>query len=102
MSAKGPPFFVKVKNHKDADTVEDMLKRKHKPQQGYGLSKAPTVIIKENADDLYSRLKLIVAELQAGNDSQFLRNEARTIIDYMLEQGWMRKDAHEDFVYLLD
>ena len=97
-----PRFFVHVRRHKDAEAIEDMLIRKNKPTKGYGMKSTPNTIIYKDAHDLKDKLGLAVAEIEAGNDSEFVKNEARQIVDLMLENGWMSRQKHRNFVSLLE
>ena len=61
-----------------------------------GISK--TIILSSDPDELCERLKLLLQEKQAGNNSDIINNEIVAIVDKLLEYKCISKKQHEQIL----
>ena len=57
-----------------------------------------TIFLLENPDDLCNRLKLLLQEKQAGNNSDIINQEIVAIVDKLLEYKCMSKKEHKQIL----
>ena len=62
-----------------------------------GISK--TIILSSNPDELYDRLKLLLQERHAGNNSDIINNEIVAIVDKLLEHKCISKKQHKQILF---
>ena len=61
-------------------------------------SSVTTIFLSENADELCDRLKLLLQEKHAGNNSDLINNESVAIIDKLLEYKCITKKQHKQIL----
>ena len=61
-----------------------------------GVSK--TIFLSSDPDELCDRLKLLLQEKQAGNNSDKINNEIVAIVDKLLEYKCISKKQHKQFL----
>ena len=58
-----------------------------------------TIFLSENADELCNRLKLLLQEKHAGNNSDIINDEIVAIVDKLLEYKCISKKQHKQILY---
>ena len=58
-----------------------------------------TIFLQSNPDELCNRLKIILRETQAGNDSDLTNKEIIAIVDKLLEYKCMSKKRHKQLLF---
>ena len=66
------------------------------PITGSGFTK--TIILSSDPDELCNRLRLILQEKQAGNNSHIINKESVAIVDKLLEYKYISKKQHEQIL----
>ena len=61
-------------------------------------SRVTTIFLSENPDELCDRLKLLLQEKQAGNNSDLINDEIVAIVDKLLEYKCISKKQHEQIL----
>ena len=61
-----------------------------------GVSK--TIFLSSNPDELFDRLKLLLQEKQAGNNSDVINEEIVAIVDKLLEYKCISKKQHKQIL----
>ena len=62
-----------------------------------GVSK--TIFLSSDPDELCERLKLLLQEKHAGNNSDIINQEIVAIVDKLLEYNCITKKQHEQIIY---
>ena len=57
-------------------------------------SEVTTIFLSENADELCDKLKLLLQEIQARNNSDIINEEINAIVDNLLEYKRISKKQH--------
>ena len=57
-----------------------------------------TIILSSNPDELCDRLKLLLQERHAGNNSDIINNEIVAIVDKLLEYKCISKKQHKQIL----
>ena len=57
-----------------------------------------TIYLSENPDELCNRLKLLLQEKQAGNNSDIINDEIVAIVDKLLEYKCISKKRHKQIL----
>ena len=96
--AKEMNFDVKGFGRKSTQdrTLKYLLKSPGSMVSASGVSK--TIFLSSDPDEICKRLKLLVQEKQAGNDSDLINQEITAIVDKLLEYKCKSKKEHKQLV----
>ena len=97
--AKEMHFDMKSPGNKSTreKTLIKLLKSPGLMLSASGVSK--TIFLSENADELCDRLKLLLQEKHAGNNSDIINDEIVAIVDKLLEYKCITKKQHKQILY---
>ena len=89
-------FNIKQKGRK-SDRDKSMIKLLKSPAiMASGISN--TIILSSNPDELCDRLKLLLQEIQGGNNSDLINKEIVAIVDKLLEYKCITKKQHKQIL----
>ena len=89
-------FNIRQKGNK-SDRDKSIIRLLRSPRiMASGVSK--TIFLSENADELCDRLKLLLQEKHAGNNSDIINEEIVAIVDKLLEYKCISKKQHEQIL----
>ena len=93
--AKEVNFNIRQKGNK-SDRDKSIIRLLRSPRiLASGLK---TIFLSENADELCNRLKLLLQEKHAGNNSDIINDEIVAIVDKLLEYKCMSKKQHKQIL----
>ena len=95
--AKEMNFNIKEKGNK-SDRDKSIIRLLKSPAiMASGVSK--TIFLSSDANELCDRLKLLLQEKHAGNNSDIINNEIVAIVDKLLEYKCISKKQHKQILY---
>ena len=96
--AKEMNFDMKAQGRKSTRdrTLINLLKSPSLIVSASGFSK--TIFLSSDPDELCNRLKLLLPEKQAGNNSKIINEEIVAIVDKLLEYKWISKKQHKQIL----
>ena len=96
--AKEMNFDAKAVGNKSTrdKTLIKLLKSPGLMFSASGVSK--TIFLSSDANELYDRLKLLLQEKHAGNNSDIINNEIVAIVDNLLEYKCISKKQHKQIL----
>ena len=62
-------------------------------------SVSKSIFLSSDPDELCDRLKLLLQEIQAGNNSDIINEEMVAIVDKLLEYNCISKNQHEKILF---
>ena len=90
--AKEMNFDLKAQGNKSTRDRTLIKKLKSPAIMALGVT---TIFLSENPDEFYNRLKLLLQEKQAGNNSDIINDEIVAIVDELLEYKCISKKQHK-------
>ena len=93
--AKEMNFNIKQKGNK-SERDKSIIRLLRSPR--IMASGVTTIFLSENADELCNRLKLLLQEKHAGNNSNTIIQEIVSILDKLLEYKCMSKKRHKQIL----
>ena len=95
--AKEMNFNIRQKGRK-SDRDKSMIKLLKLP--AIMASGVTTIFLSENPDELCDRLRLLLQEIQAGNNSDIINEEINAIVDKLLEYKCKTKKQHRQILII--
>ena len=93
--AKEMNLNIKQKGRK-SDRDRSLIKLSKSP--AIRASGVTTIFLSENPDELCNRLRLLLQEIQAGNNSDLINKEIVAIVDKLLEYKCITKKRHNQIL----
>ena len=92
-------FDLKAQGNKSTRdrTLINLLKSPGLMVSASGISK--TIVSSSDPDELCNRLKLLLQEKQAGNNSDIINDEIVAIVDKLLEYKCISKKQHKQILF---
>ena len=96
--AKETKFDLKAKGNKSTRdcTLKKLLKSPGLRVSASGVSK--TIFLSSDPDELCNRLKLLLQQIQAGNNCNIINEEINAIVDKLLEYKRISKKQHKQIL----